>query len=119
MGPLNESESKLRTVMFVQELDRVVEQLESGRCVSEAVLQPMLAKMKEKADHVLELALEYSELPAQFARARKRLRAHLRNSGREENNNQAEATKFEFQGLTSLLEIEGVLREQQDQLETQ
>jgi hypothetical protein len=69
----NESESKLQTTKFVAEFSRVVEQLESGRQVSDQELQPLLDQMEEMADGVLELAPEYPQLPAQFARLRERL----------------------------------------------
>jgi hypothetical protein len=77
----NESESKLQTARFVGELYRVVEQLESGQRVGDQVLQPLLDRMEERADGVLELAPEHPELPAQFARIRERLWALLEKRG--------------------------------------
>jgi len=73
MNHFSESESKLQTVKFVSDLYRVVEQLESGRRVSDQELQLLLDQMEEQADGVLELAPEHPQLPAQFARVRQRL----------------------------------------------
>jgi hypothetical protein len=81
MDHFNGSESKLQTVTFVGDLYRVVEQLESGRQVSDPVLQLLLDQMEEKADAVLDLAPEHPQLPAQFAQVRQRLWGLLEKRG--------------------------------------
>jgi CHAT domain-containing protein len=118
MGRCHEAASKLRTVTFLQDVSRLVEQLESGQEISDEVLETLLAQMKQMVDAVLELASEYPQLPVQFARARQQLRAQMRNRRRESVPNRPKAAKFEFEGLIDLAKSEGKFREQQDRLET-
>ena len=68
-----ESEHKLQTVTFVSDLYRVVERLQSGEQVSDQILQSLLSQMEDKADSVLDLAIEHPQLPAQFNKVRQRL----------------------------------------------
>jgi hypothetical protein len=105
--------------MFIEDVTRVVEQLESGKEITDEVLQTLLAQMKEMVDAVLELSSEYPQLPVQFASARQKLRAHLRNRRGESAQNRPNAAKFQFQGLIDLVKSDDKLREQQDRLEAE
>jgi CHAT domain-containing protein len=119
MGRFHESTSKRRTLRFVQDASRVVEQLESGQEITDEALETQLAQMNEMVDAVLELSSEYPQLPVQFARVRQKLRAHLRDRRGESVQNRPKAEKFQFQGLIDLAKSEHKLREQQDSLEAE
>jgi hypothetical protein len=117
-GGFHHGSSQLDVLAFAEHVSRVVEQLESGQEIGLEALESLLSQMKERANAVVELASECPHLPAQFGRARQKLRAHIRDR-RPDDVNKPAAARFAFQGLIDLAKSEANLREQQDRLESE
>lgn len=117
-GELHDSTSELDIIAFAHHVSRVVEQLESGQDIDIGALELLLTQMDQMVSAVVDLALEHPQIPAQFGRARQRLRAHIRNRRPNDVNEPAKA-RFAFQGLIDLAKSEDDLRRQQDCLETE
>jgi CHAT domain-containing protein len=114
MNVRDDSENKLRTEAFVRELCRMADRLDSGEPISIEEMQPLIARMEGMTAAVLDLALESGNpLPAQFAKARQRLRCYLKDQRGEDYPHPQNRPPFEFQPLGDLAANEDELRKQQ------
>jgi|GEM_PF-3438794 len=111
--------NKAKVMTFVQDVSRLVEELKSGRTISDQDLEALFAQMKAMVDVVIELASEDPQLPVQFTQMRQWLRGYMRNRRGGDVVNEHATPNFRFQGLIDLVKSENNFRTQQDRLETE